>query len=943
MLTSVVSAQRSASRWVIVVLTAIVATGVVALPASALEFQGFGGTASSGATRAPVRQAGAHPDLRVQFTLPRKVPGDLLSPPLELPHQLRVDMPVGIVGNPSATVQCRESALKAEGNGTRANCPVGSQVGAAHIMRSLGNWGGTDAPVFNMEPPRGSPAMFAFNFLGVVVKLIPEVRAGDYGITIDTGDISTAEIVLGADVELWGVPADPSHDPWRVQIGKALNCVGDPYVGNCSGAGASSQSPRVPLLTLPTSCPGTPAVTTGHIDGWDRIGSFGSASFTEDLNGVPFVTTGCERLAFEPAVDVRVTSRKTDAPTGLDVDLRVPQSDAPDGLATAHVRDVAVVLPLGMSVSPSSAAGLGACSPDQIGLGSEGSPRCPVSSKIGTVTVETPLLSEPLTGDVILATPDRNPFGSLLALYIVAEGSGVRVKLPGRVDANAVTGQLTATFANNPQLPFSALKVRIDGGANAPLATPTACGRYETSIDISSWSGKTASLSSPMVLDEGCAPRGFAPTVSAGSNLPLAGKDSPFTMTIDRPDGQQNLAKVQTVLPPGLLARIGNVDLCPEAQAASGACGAGSLVGSTQVLAGPGSAPLPVRGNVYLTGPYGGAPYGLSIVVPTAGQAGPFDLGNVVVRAKISVDRNDAHVTVASDPLPTIIRGFPLRIRKVVVSVDRPGFTFNPTGCKASRVDVATASTAGVTSVSTPPYRLGGCGDLELDQKITMGFTNKTQTKVGKHPGVRAKMTSKAQGTNLRAVAVKLPLSVALDPDNAKALCKPEERAALKCPAASIVGKATAVSVLKQPLKGPIYFVEGTRKSKTGRIIKTLPKLWIPLSGGGITVDVNADSTVDKQQRLVSTFSDLPDAPISSFDLRIGGGKNGILKVPPSKEGGTCTRDRTVYMQLTGQNGKKLERAVKASVDGCKKASKKKAKKASASKRSASADSKARR
>lgn len=860
----------------------------------------------------PERRAGAHADITVRYrTLPEN-PADPQSPPKEIAHRVRAEMPPGVVGDPRAIPACAEDRLKAGNQGNQPLCPIGSQVGVAHTYDHSGAVGYT-VPVYNVTPPPGKPALFAFNYLGVVVRMTPEVRPNDHGITIDTGTISQGALIYGADVTLWGVPADSRHDSERFA----------PLFGDFWIPGSPSQSPRTAFLSNPTSCSG-PTTVSAAIDGWDSIGDFWTGSTSVDFDGLPLEFTGCENLPFDASIAVQPTGTRADGPSGLEVDLQVAQNDAPDGLAAAHVKDVSMLLPEGMSVAPGSAAGLGACSPVQIGLGTDDAPSCPRSSKLGTVTVETPLLKEPMTGDVILATPDNNPFGSLVALYIVAEGSGVRIKLPGRVDPNPVTGQLTATFSNNPQLPFSALKVRFDGGENASLATPTACGRYETKTTVTSWSGKSVDLTSPMVIDQNCGPRNFALDISAGSVTPLAGKDSTFLLNIARSDGQQNLSRVTSVMPPGLLARIGDVPVCGEAQANAGTCPDASLVGSVRTTAGPGSAPLPVNGRVYLTGPYNGGPYGLSIVVPTAGQAGPFDLGNVVVRARITVDRTDGHVEVLADPMPTILRGFPLRIRSVAVAIDRSRFMFNPSSCTAMKVGVSVTSTVGGSRYQPVPYRLGGCRDLEQDQKIRIAFTNKSQTRPGKHPGVEARMTSKGPGVaNLKKVAVKLPLSVALDPKNAKALCKPGQREAKACPKESIVGRASAKSVLKDELTGPVYFVEGTRKTASGRTTATLPKLWIPLSGGGVTIDVNADSHVSRR-KLVSTFANLPDAPITEFRLRINSGKHGILAIPPSKEGGTCQRDKTVDMQLTGHNGAVKTVRSKVNVAGCKKKSSKK-------------------
>jgi hypothetical protein len=894
--------------------------------AHAIEFESVGveAIASDGT---PAREAGSHPDMRVTFKVPLEEPGNPTSSPVEQPHRFQLDLPPGTVGNPRVAAACPESGMKAGADGNSAMCPVGAQVGVARVFQ--GDQGDFTLPVYNLQRPDDAPALFAFNVLGVVVKLKPSVRPGDHGISIDSGVIASAAQITGADVTLWGVPADPANDTLRIPSGGTLFCF--PGI-ECFGGGVSSQSERKPLLTLPTSCSGVPDAVTARLDGWRTVGAFASRSVSSDLNDVPLITTGCGRLAFDPSVSTSPTSRRTDAPSGLDVDLQVPQSDAPGGLATAHVKDVSMVLPEGVSVSPSSARGLGACSPAQIGLETTDAPSCPRSSKLGTVTVETPLLEEPLTGDVVLATPDLNPFGSLVALYIVAEGSGVRVKLPGRVDMNPVSGQLTATFKNNPQLPFSALKVRFGGGENGSLTTPSACGRYEAKTTGTSWSGKSVELSSSMVIDQSCEPRRFAPGLSAGSTVPAAGKDTAFAMTIERPERQQNLAGVAVAMAPGLLAKLKDVALCPETNAAAGSCPAGSQIGTTQVLSGPGATPLSVRGQVHLTGPYKGAPYGLSIVVPTAGQAGPFDLGVVVVRAAIHIDRTTAAVTVKADPLPLILRGIPLQVRQVKVLIDRPDFMKNPTNCAPKSITTALdsagadgngmalvdgvnaigagfAKSLGTTVTPAVPFQVGGCRDLDFAPKLAMALTGKGQTTDGKHPGLTAKLTQLGGEANNKKVSVALPLSLALDPDNANGLCEPADAAADKCPARSIVGKAHAISpILNQPLDGPVYFVRGERKDpKSGRTIRTLPKLYVPLTGEhGIKVDLHASSEV-KNDRLVTTFDNIPDAPVTGFTLTITGGKHGILVVSNTN---VCTSNQPADSLMDAQNGAELPSVV---------------------------------
>lgn len=897
----------------VVALVALVALVGTTNASANLQFS-QAGIDLTGPDGAFVRQAGAHPDLNVNVAVPViNTPNDGVnnSGPAEALHTVDVDLPAGMVGNPTSFATCTPADLANDLHGAPL-CSLASQIGVVHLTTTQGP---INTAIYNIAHGPDVPAKFGFNYLNTIAIITARVRPGDYGISSGSFGISQTVGIESVKLTFWGVPTDSSHDLERQA----------PGVGQIDTVHRQTDpNPPASFITTQTSCSDTSSAFAVRGDSWDNEGAFDTRKLTTDEDGTPFVFDGCERLPFRPTINVQPLSHTADAPTGLDVAVTVAQSSDPYGLATAHVRRVTTVLPNGMSVSPSSAAGLGACAPDQINLGTVDAPTCPASSRIGTVTIDTPLLDTPLSGDVILAKQNDNPFKSLLALYLAVKGPGFYLKLPGKVDLDPATGQLTATFDNTPQLPFSELHVTFQGGSQAPLATPTACGSYVTHAEITSWaSSQVVSSNSTMTIDQGCDSPVFAPSFSAGMANPLAGQDSPFVFTLTRADRQPMLSSIDTVLPAGLLAQIGSVTQCAADAAAVGACPGASQIGTVTTLAGPGAEPLALRGQVYLTGPYKNlttgqdAPFGLSIAVPTAGQAGPFDLGVVVVRAGIYVDRTDAHVTVKSDPLPVLIQGIPLRLRQVQLSIDRPHFMFNPTSCKPSSIfGIFSAVVGGTLSQQAVQFQAGGCGDLTVDPKLALTFTGKKSTTDGTHPGVDAKLTVPAGSANLQKAEVKLPLSVALDPDNAQALCTPAQRAALNCPKTSIVGTARAVSVLPDPLTGPVYFVEGTRKSASGRIISTLPKLWIPLSADGVTIDVNADSAVDSLKRLVTTFHDIPDAPIKEFDLHVNGGNHGIIVV--SGRPGTCDRDKTIDSRFTGQNAQTTVVTSTVKVDGCK-------------------------
>ncbi len=900
-----------------------IAAALAAPASAAIDLSRFDASIT-GADGGVVRQAGAHADINVGFRVPIHDEGDPVSGPIEQPHRVRVDLPPGIVGDPRAIERCPSSGLKAGFNGLGAICPVGSQVGIARVS-AAGSI--TRLPVYNVVPPSDRPAAFAFNYLGAVIRMAPRVRADDYGITIETYDLPQALHIDGSDVQLWGVPADPIHDVDRY--------AGSPF----PQPGASTQAPRRAFLSLGTDCSAVGRGMTAIIDGWRSIGEFTTQTIVEDTSGQPFDNVGCESLEFEPSIDVSPSSRVADAPTGLDVELRVSQSDAPDGLATAHLKDLTMVLPEGLAVSPASAAGLGACSPAQIALGSDSVPSCPRSSKLGTVTAETPVLDRPLTGDVFLATPDDNPFGSLIALYIVVEGSGVRLKLPGEVQADPATGRLTAKFDDNPQLPFSALRVRFDRGDNASLATPTACGRHDSRTDLVSWSGKAVGLTSASVIDQGCGPREFAPSFVAGSASPVAGSSSAVSLSIGRADRTEELRTIESVkLPKGLLGYVSRVPLCDAAAADAGTCGAGSRIGHVQVSAGPGGSPvwLPEQGkaptSVSLAGPYEGAPYSLSVVVPA--QAGPFDLGRVVVRSPLHLDRISAQLSTGIDvsrvfdrrgnltqtvegAMPTIVEGIPLRLKDLRVTVDRAGFTVNPTSCAPASIDATLKSVAGQTAAVGSRFQVGECASLGFTPKLAMRLTGKRQTKTGAHPGLSATLRQASGQANIAKARVTLPSSVVLDPNNStdpKLVCGYDEGLKADCPASSVIGKATArTPLLGKPLAGEVHLVQGIRFGPTGNRIRTTPSLLVKLRGE-VALDLYGRTTV-RNNRLVTTFGQVPDAPVSRFDIKIDGGKKGILVVTRTRKAkiNLCAKPSShrAGVDLDGQNGKDADFATK--------------------------------
>jgi hypothetical protein len=830
----------------------------------------------------PMTQAGSHPDMTTAVTFNTTPDGV----PEGAARDIVIDLPAGFYGDVGAVPTCTmEEIIVGDGF-----CQPAAQVGVMHHEPMLGAV--TDYPIYNLKPADSQLAVLGVLVVGVAVKIVVGLRQdGTYAPRAAANNLNQAAATTRTTVTLWGVPADPAHDHERFRQ----------FGGGVAGVSAGI-APR-PFNYLPARC--DPLTTTLHTDSWQNRGRWVTASSTTPP------LTGCDQLAFDAFIKARPQSTAAGVPTGYDVSVEVPQDGSVGGLATPTVRKTVVALPPGVTASPGAAEGLGACSDAQMRPGTDEEPACPDSSKVGTVDVETPVLRQTLHGDVILGAPQPD---QLMRLWFVIRGPGLLMKILGRIDPDPVTGQLVTTFDGTPQLPFGRLTTSLKGGPRAALTNPKACGTYTTRATLTPWSGGPAvEATDAFTIDRGCdqAAR-FEPTLDAGLLDATAAGSSSFVLTLRRPSGQQDVARLDTTLPAGLLADVGSVTLCPEPEATSGTCGPESQIGSVRAASGAGSSPLsiPQPGKaptaVFLAGPYKGAPFSLSIAVPA--QAGPFDLGTVVVRAALSIDRTTAQATVRSDPFPTILKGIPLDLQRMSVTIDRPGFMVSPTSCAPSLIAARATSTAGAGVDVGVPFQVHGCDRLPFAPALKMSLTGKGQTTDGKHPGLTAHLTARSGHANIRSLRTILPLSLALDPNNANGLCEPADAARDRCPASSIVGRVEAVSLLHEPLRSPIYFVRNERKDpKSGRTIRTLPRLFIPLKGEGVAVDLNARSSSPDAKHLVSTFENLPDAPIASADLTIDGGRHGILVV---SDADLCRADQVATVQYAGQSGKELERDV---------------------------------
>ena len=906
----------------------------------------------------PARQAGAHPyELRVNFDLnmragevPSPAPG-LVSPqawsrPVQNVRTVRATLPKGLIGNPEATPKCTPVDFLREGSSpfTSTGCAPETQVGTITLM--LNSFGGdvtdhgdhwffspaswTRIPVYNLEPPPGYPADFGFmagDYRGHIYPTLSAERG--YAIEALTPYISAILPVRSAEFTMWGVPADPAHDHLRsrtIQQGGTLE----------EHFGASSTAPIRPLLTLPMSC-GDHGKFILEADNYVEQGKWVGT----DVKGQTLDVEGCDdqRIRFHPDVELQPTSRAAGGPTGLKVNLKVPQrndtvanaqelyehSGDIQAIATPPLKKAVVTMPEGMTISTSAAQGLGNCSLEQLKLGTNEPVTCPANSQYGTLTLRTPILPEdaPMTGKIYVAKQDENPFNSFLALYLVVQDPqrGLLVKIPGKVDLHPVTGQITTTFDDLPEFPVSDMEMTLKGGVRAALVNPSTCGTKTITATFYSWARPNQPItksSSYQVTDKAgggpCAPnlagRPFNPAVDAGTVNPVAGAYSPFGYRVQRSDDDQELSALRVTLPKGLLAKIGGIAKCSDAAIAaaeapgrSGAaerdnpsCPAASEIGSTQVGSGVGQVITYIGGKAYLAGPYKGAP--LSMVVISPILAGPYDLGVIAVRSAIHVDPESTEVTVQSDPLPQIFKGIPVRIRDVRVNVDRGETMLNPTNCVekaiASRVigaggDVNNAADDTAADVSVR-FQVANCARLGFKPRLALRL--KGGTKRGQYPQLTATLTARPGDANIARAAVTLPRSEFLAQEHIRTVCTRVQFAADNCPKAAIYGRARAITPLfDRPLEGPVYLRSSSNP---------LPDLVAKLAG---EVTVVLSGRIDSKNRGIrNTFDVVPDAPVTKFVLRMQGGKKGLLV--NSRD--ICRSTYRADARFRAQNGKRL-------------------------------------
>jgi hypothetical protein len=853
-----------------------------AAPASALAIYDFKASPSS-------TQAGGHPDLTVIYA------GESKENPY-LPHicqcndpeNIDVSTPPGFIGNPHATPQCKAADF------ARNQCPSDSQIGVITVTIDLGGGVAIDIPnepVYNSVPRPNQAGLFSFKvepgFLDLAFFSELSARTGgDYGLDTRTDGIQRFYDLQKFSLTLWGVPAADVHTPLRYDGGGVF----------LRHSNIPSNSPLTPFLQSPVTCSG-PLSASVTVTGYDRSVNSASSPWP--------ATTGCDQLSFNPSLSAKPTTTEADSPSGVDIDLTVPQFLSPTFPSPSQIKEATVTLPAGFSINPNAADGKTSCSDAAARFGTEDAANCPEFAKVGTDTIDSVALPAPISGGIYLGDPKP---GERYRIFLTADGFATHVKLPGTITPDPQTGQLVASFTNLPQSPLTEFNMHFFGAERGTLATPTKCGTYPVRSTFVPWDEALASQSSTQFFTIDSGPGGvpcpgstrpFSPGFGASSSSNTAGAHSPFALRLTRDDGEQDLGALTAVTPPGFAATLAGIPYCSDAALAAAAssiysglaelaypsCPAASQIGTAVVGAGAGSRPLHLDGKVYLAGPYKGAPLSLATITPAV--SGPYDIGTVVVRAAISIDPVTAQVTTASDPVPQIVAGIPVRLRSILAKLDRPNFALNPTNCDPFEIKAEIFGSEGARASRSVPFQVANCATLDFDPKLELKLSGGMK-RTG-HPALRGTLTAQPGEANIARAVVTTPHSLFLDNAHINAPCTRTQYASDSCPASSVLGAARADSpLLDKPLEGPVYLRTSSHK---------LPDLVVDLRG---QFEVELIGSVDSiNEKLRVTFEDPPDVPIRTFSLSLLGGRKGLLVNSED----LCDAPQKSSVKMVGQNG----------------------------------------
>ncbi|HEY1450865.1 MAG TPA: hypothetical protein VGF47_07915 [Solirubrobacteraceae bacterium] len=822
--------------------------------------------------------------------------------------RLRVDVPPGLAADPQALAVCSRADFENE------KCSSAAKAGFVQLkayVELLGTALTLNGNVYNLPQEPGHPLLFGIDVEGIkpLVENVHLLLEGHVSYAHE--DALAARGVPSGDFHEWfeinNIPTEVAVELLGIPIAKSpLKTIESKLFFD----GHAGKEGKENFLTMPSNCK---APSTSYLE----LETYPPVEKASLPTTPPVSVDGCENpnLPFKPTATITPETSQYESPDGITTDVHVPQFEKSNQLNTADISDAHVTLPEGLTLNPSAVNGLQACTQSQLHKGSAAPAECPAASKIGTVNIETDLPPGSLAGNVYLGQEDGtaaitglpHPF----LIFIDAESVyNVSVRLEGQALPNPATGRLEVSFLGNPQLPFSDLTLTLKGGPQAPLANPLSCDPASTSFSFSAYTGGSFSGSTPFAISGCPESTPFALSHSTANSTAKAGAYTDYTFNLARSDGNQYLGGIKTVLPAGLVGAIPSVPLCGEPQAQSGTCTSKSQIGTATAQVGAGAEPYSFTGPVFLTGPYDGAPFGLSIPIHAA--AGPFDLGNVVTHATIGVDPHSGRVIATTTDLPSIFKGIPLRLRSISVAVNRKEFLFNPTFCGPGLATETTlSSTLGaVQSGLVDPLQVSGCSTLPFKPNFSAATSASTDPKTLKANGaaLSVNLLQGAHESNIRSVVAELPKSLPSRLTTLQKACPSAtyEANPFSCPPGSKVGSATVTTpVLPQPLKGPAYLV-----SHGG---EAFPDLDLLLEGdNGVRVILESQTDI-KNGITKSTFGSIPDVPVTSFVLALPQGPNSAL----TATGTLCTQTLTMPTTITGQSGAVIKQATPIAVAGC--------------------------
>ena len=880
-------------------------------------------------------QAGGHPSFVLKVRVGNRDTEGPVPCECNSIRDITVSTPPGVLASPSAIPQCTAVQLGI------SRCPIDSQIGVSMIRFSDGSGPTFWQPLYNMQPAPSQLALLA-SPLPVISNrstntVISTRTEGDYGLEFKTTGIPVVLKTRDIVQVTWGVPADPAHTPLRFPLTgtKSVMCesgdreplpelIADEYpLLDCPVPGTLPPSPAfkgvpanaqtVAFQSNPTTCAG-PLTASVDTIGYD---------LSVDHANAPFPTpTGCDQLGFNPSLSAKPTTDNADSATGIDVELTVPQPLSPFSPSASQIRTSRITFPPGMSINANAADGKTSCSDEQANFGTRDEAECPEFSKIGTLEIESASLPGLLPGAIYLGEPLP---GERYRVFLTADGFSVHVKIAGVARPDGDTGQLTVAFEDLPQTPFQRFNLHVFGAERGLLATPTQCGTYPVKSEFVPWATGLPIQESTQFFTIESGPEGspcpaatrpFAPSLSAGVSDNTGGARTNFVLELNRRDGDQNLTAASVSNPPGFSAILAGIPYCSDATLASlaqssylgglelhsPACAA-SQVGTAVAAVGAGSRPASLPARVYLAGPYKGAPISLAVVTPAT--SGPYDFGNVVVRIAVRVDPLTAQVTAVADPFPRIIEGVPLRLRRVLVVLDRPNFVLNPTNCDPLSITARIDGDQGARATLQTPFQVANCGALDFNPKLSLKLTGGLNRRG--HPAIRATFTAGSGEANTRRVTVALPKGELLDNDHIGTVCTRVQFAADACPPSSKLGTAqVSTPILDAPLKGNVYL----RSSSNN-----LPDLAVDLEG---QVDFELIGRVDtaKNGALRTHFETAPDVPVSQFVLNLAGGAKGLLQNSES----LCGKPKKATTTIVAHNGAVIKTKTKLQTSCGKKA-----------------------